>query len=86
MNFGWISEINPNNENTYSKKIFLTLDIDWAHDEIIKDTIDLLQKFGVKATVYITHRSEYIKNEVSKNPLIELGIHPNFNELLKRTQ
>lgn len=81
--FGWISEIDPKNINTYQHKIFLTLDIDWAHDEIIEDTMDILNNYGVKATAYLTHLSEYIEKEVTNNPLIEVGIHPNFNELLK---
>lgn len=40
--FGKISEIEAEYPETWENRIFLTFDIDWANDEIIKDTIVLV--------------------------------------------
>lgn len=79
--FAKISDINVDFDNTWIGKYFLTFDIDWAHEDIILDTIDLLEGFDVKATWFITHESNII-DRIRKNPKFELGIHPNFNNLL----
>ena len=61
--------------------ICLTFDIDWAADFIINDTINLLDKYGVKATFFSTHQTTSLKGlDVNK---YEVGLHPNFNPLLK---
>jgi len=65
----------------YKKSIFLTFDIDWAHDDVIKDTIEILNAENIKATFFITHDCEVL-NELRSNKNFELGIHPNFNPLL----
>ena len=44
--------------NDYEKSIFLTFDLDWAIDDVIRDTIDILRSEKVKATVFVTHDSE----------------------------
>lgn len=47
----------------FDKSLFLTFDIDWASDEIIQDTLDILKENEVKATFFITHESElFIKS------------------------
>ncbi|HPG29595.1 MAG TPA: hypothetical protein PKY81_00820 [bacterium] len=63
------------------KTVFITIDVDWACDEALRDTVNLLEKNGVASTIFCTHKSE-ILNELSNQPGIELGIHPNFNPLL----
>lgn len=63
------------------KKIFLTFDIDWASDILIKYTYDILKSENVKATFFVTHQSDFIQS-IKDNTNIELGIHPNFNKLL----
>jgi peptidoglycan/xylan/chitin deacetylase (PgdA/CDA1 family) len=65
----------------YEKSIFLTFDIDWAHDDVIKDTIEILAAENVKATFFITHDCDAL-NDLRLNRSFELGIHPNFNPLL----
>jgi hypothetical protein len=68
--------------------ICITLDIDWANDEIIEYSTKLLEKYNVKATIFATHESELLKSLEKK---FEIGIHPNFvvnhretiNELLQ---
>ncbi|HEX2544606.1 MAG TPA: hypothetical protein VHL79_07000 [Ramlibacter sp.] len=79
--FGRISEIDPGAERTWQDRVFLTLDIDWAHDEVLAACIDLVEQAGVAATWFITHDTPLLQRLVA-NPRFELGIHPNFNPLL----
>jgi len=60
--------------------IAFTVDIDWAPERVIADTIELFEKYGVKCTCFSTHHSL----ELSKcnKKLFEIAIHPNFNPLL----
>lgn len=79
--FSKVSLIKPENSEICSKQIFLTLDIDWACDEVLGDTIDLVEGFDVCATWFVTHDTPLI-TRLRENPKFELGIHPNFNFLL----
>ena len=79
--FGLICEIDPEDERTWRGRIFLTFDIDWAHDDVISDTIELLEDYGVPATWFITHSTKLIHRLVG-NDLFQAGLHPNFNSLL----
>lgn len=65
--------------------MFLTLDVDWACDDILSDTIDLVEHAGVAATWFVTHETALL-DRLRSNPCFELGIHPNFNPLLDRRQ
>ncbi len=80
MNLGKISEINVNDTSSW-ENIYLTFDVDWASDEVMKYTIDILEKYNAKATFFITHETK-ILDRLRKNKNFELGIHPNFNFLL----
>ena len=75
-----LSEIFPDDPQTY-RGIFLTFDIDWADDDVIGDTIDLVEKAEVKATWFVTHQTPLL-DRLRENPKFELGIHPNFNPFL----
>ena len=79
MNNSLMSSICPDN-GSYSKPI-VSFDIDWAHDDILADTIDIVEKANVNAVWFVTHSTELL-NRLKRNPLFELGIHPNFNGLL----
>jgi len=79
--FGLIKEISLEDELSWRDKIFITLDIDWAHDEVIRYVAKLLSDNNVKATWFVTHQTPVL-NELRANPLFELGIHPNYNPLL----
>lgn len=57
-----------------------TLDIDWAPEPVIEDTLALFEQFGVTCTIFATHRSRIL--DASRRDLFEIGIHPNFNRLL----
>jgi len=57
----------------------ITLDIDWAPDEVIAEVSGILLKKGVKSTWFITHDSPAIRKLADYPELFELGLHPNFN-------
>jgi hypothetical protein len=65
-------------------KVAITLDTDWASDEVLDHAMALLLKYKVKATWFITHDSSVIRKLFSYRSLFEIGIHPNF--LLNSTQ
>ena len=54
----------------------LTFDIDWAPDFLISQIIDKLNKKNIKATFFITHQSDIIKDIAENGHTI--GLHPNF--------
>ena len=78
---GVISSIQIEAEASWSEIPYLTLDIDWAHDDILADTIELVEKYRVPATWFVTHDTPLL-SRLRSNPDFELGIHPNFNWLL----
>jgi hypothetical protein len=80
--FSNLSEIDPGRPETWEGRVFLTLDVDWAHDDVIAEVLDLLEPAQVRATWFITHDSPILER-LRSNPLFELGIHPNFNFLLE---
>ncbi len=69
-------------DQKWDNDIYLTFDMDWASDEVIEYTCDLLIKANIKATFFVTHETKFIY-ELRKNNLFELGIHPNFNGLME---
>lgn len=79
--FSTISKIAPNHDDTWASKLFLTFDIDWAHDNVLMDTVGLVTESGIPSTWFVTHPTP-ILNEIRKCKNQELGIHPNFNALL----
>ena len=74
----------PGDEASYADRCWLTFDIDWACDEVIEDTVDLVEDAGVAATWFVTHDTPLL-DRLRDNPRFELGIHPNFNPLLTGT-
>jgi hypothetical protein len=58
--------------------IVLTLDVDWAPDFVIDFVAVRLIEYKVRATWFVTHRSEAIERLRQHPDLFELGIHPNF--------
>ena len=57
-------------------KYHLTFDIDWAPDFCVSQVLDKLADYGVKATFFVTHPSDIIKDIENKGHTI--GLHPNF--------
>ena len=79
--FGRVSEISPGSPETWRDRLFLTLDIDWACDEVLADTVSLVEVAGIMATWFVTHDTPLLER-LRANSRFELGIHPNFNFLL----
>jgi hypothetical protein len=80
MKSGKIHDINIEVPN-WEESIYLTFDIDWASDFVLSDTINLLETYDVKATFFATHETPILET-IRKNPNFEIGIHPNFDDLL----
>lgn len=78
--FSTISSIDLDEPRSWEDKIFLTFDIDWAHDDVLADCIDLVEQADVSATWFVTHETPLLER-LRANPKFELGIHPNFNFL-----
>ena len=76
-----IKDINSDDDSTWLDSIFLTIDVDWASDPVIEFTIELLNRYNLSATWFITHETDLI-SLLRSNPKFELGIHPNFNFLM----
>jgi hypothetical protein len=74
-------DINVDTLERHVEVIYLTFDIDWACDEVLADTIDLVEEADVCATWFVTHDTPLLKR-LRDNPKFELGIHPNFNNIL----
>jgi hypothetical protein len=68
-------------DSDFNRKIFLTFDIDWCSDKVLSFLLDILEKYNVRATIFVTHDT-YLLDRIRENNNIELGIHPNFNFLL----
>jgi hypothetical protein len=79
--FAPVSSVVVDDPRTWDGKLFLTFDIDWAHDPVIEDSIDLVEAAGVPVTWFVTHETPVLER-LRANPAFELGIHPNFLPLL----
>ena len=60
----WPSDLDPNT-------VCLTVDVEWAADEVLSDLRQLFDQHGVRATFFVTHAGV----ETSGH---ERGLHPNF--------
>lgn len=81
MNFKTISQIDPDNPESWSDSAFITIDIDWCHDDVLAYSIEILERANVAVTWFVTHETPLLQR-LKANPKFELGIHPNFNRLL----
>jgi hypothetical protein len=61
-------------------QVSLSFDVDWAADELLEDTLQLLLDAGAKATFFATHVTELLARLDPHQ--FEIGIHPDFNPLL----
>jgi hypothetical protein len=59
---------------------YFSVDIDWAPEEVVADTLSLFEQYRVKCTLFATHESDVLS--ACDRELFEVGIHPNFNPLL----
>ena len=82
MPFKKIQDINLAQPSSWENEIFLTFDADWCSDDVLSYTLDILEKHNTKATIFMTNNTPLI-NRIRANKNIELGLHPNFNNLLR---
>ena len=67
---------------SWSGRRILSIDIDWAHDEVLEDTVNMIEQAGIKACFFVTHDTPLL-SRLRDNPNFELGLHPNFDPLLR---
>lgn len=58
-------------------RVAVTVDLDWACEPAIEETLDFLQGRGIPVTVFATHRSRRVEASLGE---IEVGLHPYFAE------
>ena len=58
--------------------ILITLDVDWAPDDVISSVAEILLKNKIKSTWFITHQTPLLHFFRENDNYFELGIHPNF--------
>jgi hypothetical protein len=56
--------------------LIVTLDLDWACEPAIEDTLDFLNKQNICPTIFATHRSQRVESAMKE---IEVGLHPFFD-------
>jgi hypothetical protein len=61
-------------------EVIFSSDIDWCHEEVMANTVEVFESHGVKCTFFATHKSDVLLR--SNKDLFEVGLHPNFNNLL----
>lgn len=76
-----ISQIDLHDNSSWENNIFITLDLDWCSDHVLEYTLQEIEKYNIKCTIFVTHDSILLER-MKGNENIELGIHPNFNFLL----
>jgi hypothetical protein len=57
--------------------VSFTVDIDWAPEEVIADTLELFEKYHARCTFFSTHHSETLTS--SSRKLFEIAVHPDFS-------
>jgi hypothetical protein len=77
--WGRISDIRPGEDA--GRGLCLVLDVDWACDAVLESAIDTVEAAGIRATWFATHETPLL-DRIRANSGFELGIHPNFGDLL----
>jgi len=80
VSFIHFTDVDPAIPSTWQGKSLLSFDLDWAIDEVLEDTLDLIIEANIKATLFVTHETP-ILDKMRENSLISLGLHPNFNPI-----
>lgn len=58
-------------------KLIVTVDIDWAPEPAIEETLDFLKSNNITPTIFTTHRSPIIESCLNE---LEVGLHPYFGK------
>ncbi len=59
------------------KTIYITMDMDWANDGVLADTISLVDQLDIPVCFFVTNDTPMLA-ELRADPHFTLGIHPNF--------
>ena len=59
------------------KTIYITMDMDWACDGVLADTISLADRLDIPVCLFVTHDTPMLA-VLRDDPHFTLGIHPNF--------
>jgi len=81
--WGRISEVNPNNQESWRSRFFLTVDVDWAPDFVVEECYRFLAQFEIPSTWFVTHNTALLNDLNSAE--VELGLHPNFSPLFSKS-
>ena len=57
-------------------RVFVTIDLDWASEHVIEETLQWFETANIPVTVFATHESNSVKRRFSD---IEVGLHPYFH-------
>ena len=79
--FNKVSEIELPLVDSGVRAVYITFDQDWCHEEVLLDSLSLIEEYQATATIFLTNRLSYM-NLLYNNQSIELGIHPNINPLI----
>ena len=63
------------------KDCFITFDMDWVPDEVMEWFVEFCDESEIRGTLMVTNDSPLL-NKIRSDGKLELGIHPNFNQLL----
>ena len=59
------------------KTVYITMDMDWANDGVLADTVSLAEQLNIPVCLFVTNDTPMLKT-LREHPLFTLGIHPNF--------
>ena len=59
------------------KSIYITMDMDWANDGVLADTIRLVDLLDIPVCFFVTNDTPLL-SDLRADPHFTLGIHPNF--------
>lgn len=59
------------------KSVYVTMDMDWANDGVLADTIALVEQLNIPVCFFVTNQTPILET-LRQHPLFTLGIHPNF--------
>jgi len=58
--------------------VCITIDVDWAPEPVLADTVELLDTRGLKATFFATGPSQVLEAAASRKH--EVGLHPSYQD------
>ena len=60
-----------------NKTIYITMDMDWANDDVLADSVSLAEQLKIPVCLFVTNDTPMLQI-LRQHPLFTLGIHPNF--------